>query len=271
MEISEDKKDRIREKVKEILVSRLDIFPTNLTSIRNAPFHEQFLEGFKEELKPLNVPIPYLIALASWMHGLNTSLGSGFESLAHILSGGYKKRFTSVDSLKIKKTQAQVIDRIIRELKAGSRTPNLQGENKLIFEYPENDEDENALGFTADNFIETAKEINMIEIKSVRPNSGEARGEKQKILNGKAALKLANQNKTINFYLGFPFDPTASKPTEADKERFFNYLIEFKKFFAVEEVLLGDELWNYLSGSRNTMPQLLEIIKEVVKKYRPSA
>lgn len=126
---------------------------------------------------------------------------------------------------------------------------------------------EKGLGFTADVYTETETLIEAIEMKSVRPNSGEGRGEKVKILNAKAAFKLLYPNKEIRFYIGFPFDPTSDTPTGYNKERFFNYLIEFKKFFSPEEVLIGSELWNHLSGQQNTMESILDIIKSTVETF----
>jgi hypothetical protein len=49
-----------------------------------------------------------------------------------------------------------------------------------------------------------------------------------------------------------------------------NYLIEFKKFFAPEEILIASELWDHLSGQNNTMEQLLDIVSETVKHFRDS-
>lgn len=128
-------------------------------------------------------------------------------------------------------------------------------------------ERENALGFTADVYKETNQLIEAVEMKSVRPNSGEGRGEKVKVLNAKAALKLISPEKEIKFYVGFPFDPTSPSPTGYDKERFFNYLVEFKKFFSPAEVLIGGELWDHLSGQRNTMEEILEIIIRTVAVF----
>ena len=116
--------------------------------------------------------------------------------------------------------------------------------------------------------IEARDEIIAIELKSVRPNSGEGRGEKQKILYGKASLKLLYPNKKIRFFVGFPFDPTSPTSTEYDKNRFFNYLIEFKKFFAHEEILIASELWDFLSNGKKTMEEILDIIAETVLKVR---
>lgn len=267
MALTKDKKDRISEVAKQILLSRIESFPDETTKIRNAPFHKVFLECFEERIKPLKVELPYLVAIASWLHGLNTSLGFGFESIAHILSGGYKRNFSGPYILKVKKTQAQKIEEIVRELKREGK-PDVERENEKIFEFNSKDVEIDCLPFTADNYLERGRLIEAIEIKSVRPNSGEGRGEKQKILYAKAAFKFLHPEKEIRFYVGFPFDPTSDKPTTYDKERVFNYLIEFKKFFSPKEVLLSSELWDHLSGQTNTMEEILEVISETVRQIK---
>jgi len=270
MAINQDKKNRIEEVVKKILATRIKTFPTLDSRNRNAPFHELIVSAFQEQFKHINVPIPYLVALSSWMHGLSTSLGSGFESLAHILSGGYKREFTREFTMRIKQSQAQNIDTIIRELKTGrkkgGKDPDLDRENRLIFNFSRDEEEVNALGFTVDNYREAENLIEGIELKSVRPNSGEGRGEKQKILHAKAAFKKMCPDKKILFYIGFPFDPTATKPFDYDKERFFNYLVEFKKYFSPDEVLIAAELWDHLSGHKNTMEEIIETMTKVIEK-----
>jgi Type II restriction endonuclease, TdeIII len=183
------------------------------------------------------------------------------------LNGGYKRQFTAQYTLQITSNQSKAINYIINELKRKGN-PNLQAENKLLFSPASLEgQKEAGLGFTADIYKETDTLIEAIEMKSVRPNSGEGRGEKVKILNAKAAFKLLHPTKEIRFYVGFPFDPTSDSPTGYDKERFFKYLIEFKKFFSPEEVLIGSELWNYLSGQQNTMESILDIIKSTVETF----
>ncbi|MBI2630830.1 TdeIII family type II restriction endonuclease [Candidatus Nomurabacteria bacterium] len=264
MALTQDQRNRISEEIKKILLSRIESFPDLNTQIRNAPFHSAVLDCFKEKLKPLNIQIPYLIAITSWLQGFNTSMGSGFENISHILSGGYKRKFSGVFKQKVKMTQASQIENIIRDLKSGVQLPNSSREEDLIFDYSKNDSEIDSLGFTVDCYIEHKNEIIAIELKSVRPNSGEGRGEKQKILYAKAALKLLHPDKDVKYFLCFPFDPTSNTPVGYDKERFFNYLIEFKKFFAPNEVLVASEFWDFLSGSKNTMEEILDIIKETV-------
>ncbi len=268
MPLTHDQQNRISEVVKDILLKRIDNFPELGAQIRNAPFHSAFLECFKEKLEPFNIEMPYLIAIASWLHGLNTSLGTGFENISHILSGGYKRKFTGAYKLKVKSTQASQIENVIRDLKAGTNLPDLNRENDLIFNYQSADQEVDSLGFTVDTYIERENEIIAIELKSVRPNSGEGRGEKQKILYGKAALKLQNPNKDVKFLIGFPFDPTSEEPTSHNKERFFDYLIEFKKFFDPKEVFIAGELWDFLSGSQETMNGILDVITKTVKQVK---
>ena len=268
MPLIQDQQNRISEVVKDILLRRIDNFPELGAQIRNAPFHRAFLECFRERLGPLNIEMPYLVAIASWLHGLNTSIGTGFENISHILSGGYKRKFTAAYTLRVKTTQASQIENIIRDLKSGTHLPDLNRENSLIFNYSDTNQEVDSLPFTVDTYIERENEIIAIELKSVRPNSGEGRGEKQKILYGKAALKLQNPNKDIKFFIGFPFDPTSEESTGYNKERFFDYLIEFKKFFACEEVLIAGELWDFLSGNQGTMNDILNVIAETVCQVR---
>lgn len=264
MNLPKEKKDRISEVIKDILLSRIEDFPQLNHKNRNAPFHDLIFSAFEKQLAPIKVPTPYLIAIASWMHGLNTSLGTSFESLAQILSGGYKRKFSRNFTLKVKKSQSVDIARIIVELKSGIK-PDIRRENEIIFKFDEADIEVNSLEFTVDNYIETPKSIEGIELKSVRPNSGEGRGEKEKILYAKAAFKMKNPDKEIKYCVGFPFDPTSATPTDFNKERFFNYLIEFEKFFHEDEILIASELWDHLSGQRNTMEGIFKIIKETIK------
>ncbi|MFA7663151.1 MAG: TdeIII family type II restriction endonuclease, partial [Patescibacteria group bacterium] len=121
----------------------------------------------------------------------------------------------------------------------------------------------NSIDFSADVYIEDDQSVTAIELKSVKPNSGEMRGEKQKILEGKAALYRMFPDKKINFFVGFPFDPTSNTPTDFDKKRFLGSIINMTKFFDPKETLIAKELWDYLSGDANTMDQLIEIINKI--------
>jgi len=276
--MTEEIKEKIAWEVIRTLVTRFDLFPEDASNNRNAPFHEAFLRAFADKLEGKVSDIPFFISLSSWLHGLNTTLGqSFFENVAHILSGGEKREYTSkkLGNLTITKSQKERINRIITELSNGDRAPNLKEENRLILgSNSEHDEKVNAIDFSADVFFEDQDKIVAIELKTVKPNSGEMRGEKHKILEGKAALfNKYHGGKEVFFYIGFPFDPTSDKPTGFDKTRFLNSIINMTKFFDKEETLVASELWNLLSGEQNTMEDILEIINTIsttqfLEKYR---
>ncbi|AEF97185.1 TdeIII family type II restriction endonuclease [Methanotorris igneus] len=265
--LPEDKIEEIAIETIRVLVNRFRSLPDENSELRNMPFHLAFLKAFykKIDIKNEDEAIRFL-TLSSWFHGLSTTLGqSYFENVAHILSDGEKRTFNNYS---IPKSAKMIIEDIITDLKSGSRKPNMKEEEKMLrralFEKGNTNELERGLNFTADVYIETKEEVIMIELKSVRPNAGEMRGEKQKILYGKAYLMYQFPKKKVRYYLGFPFDPTSNNdPCGYDKERFASYLIEFSKYFDKDEFLIAGELWDFLSGEKDTMCEILKIINDI--------
>ena len=256
------KKERIALEVIKTLKSRFDNFPEDALKNRNAPFHAAFLEAFKVKIEKYVTDIPIFVSLASWMHGLNTSVGqSFFENVAHVLCDGEKRKF---HGMLINSHQQSTISNIISSLKNGNRVPILSKENDEIFFSLANGNVE-APNFSADVYYEEEDKIIMIELKTVKPNSDISREQKTKFLNGKASLKAKFPSKEIFFFFGFPFDPLHSKKCGYDKDRFFNYCVDFKKYFDHEEILLADELWNFLSQETGTMEVILSIINAIAK------
>ena len=256
------KKEKIALEVIRTLKSKFEDFPEDASDNRNAPFHEAFLEAFKIKIEKYVTNVPIFVSLASWMHGLNTSLGqSFFEKAAHILSFGEKREFKD---LSINSSQQNAVNEIITSLKNTIQKPDLVKENALLFKHSR----QNFLriqNFTADVYFEDDKRIVAIELKTVKPNSGIFKGEKEKMLYAKAGFKNKYPKKEILYFLGFPFDPLNEMKYGFDKERFFNYGIDFKKFFDPHEILLANELWDFLSEEKNTMHTILEIINSISK------
>lgn len=260
MALSNVKKELIAHAVIKVLYSRFNSFPEDAGSNRNAPFHEAFLRAFGRKLQDRVNSIPDLISLSSWMQGLNTALGeSFFENVAHILCDGEKKPFKNMQIFQKQKT---AINEIITDLKNTNEVPNVVREETLI-EQNKTGEKCPAIAFIADCFYKTEEEVVAIELKSVRPNSGEMKGEKQKILEGKAVLKELYPGKQIRYFMGFPFDPTA-EGVSFDKRRFLDYLVEAKKFLALDDILIADELWSFLASEETgVMQEIIDIINQV--------
>ncbi len=258
--LDNSKVEKISIEVIKTLYSRFENFPEDASKNRNQPFHTAFLKAFSDKLEDKINDIPVFISLASWFHGLNTTLGQGFfEKTAHILSDGIKKEFAG---LKISQKQQTAIADIISDLKNAVQKPNLLRENELIFKN-RTPLIKDIPNFSADCYFEEGNKIVAIELKTVKPNSAIFRSEKEKVLYGKASLKNLYPSKETLFYIGFPFDPQSDTPTGYDKSSYFNYSVEFKKFFEPNEVLLSGELWDFLSGESETMEQLLSIINTI--------
>jgi hypothetical protein len=269
MPLTNEQKEKISLEVIKTLVSRFENFPEDSSNNRNAPFHEAFLKAFADKLDGKVSDIPTFISLASWQHGLNTTLGQTFfEKVAHILCNGEKREYTSkkLGNLPITKTQQETITQIINDLSTSSKLPNLEYETEKLLQ-KDNSEQVKAEDFAADVFFEDVDKIVAIELKTVQPNSGGMKGEKQKILEGKAALFHLFPNKEIHFFFGFPFDPTVNPANENvtsyNKTRFLHSIVNANKFVAQNEVLVASELWDFLSGEENTMEEILAIINTI--------
>lgn len=269
MALTNKQKEKISIEVIKTLVTRFESFPEDASNNRNAPFHEAFLNAFSDKLNRKVSDTPFFISMSSWLQGLNTTLGQTFfENVAHHLCNGEKREYTSKKrgNLQISQTQKDNVTNIITDLSNSTEMPNLINENNLIFQ-SYNTLLVSSIDFSADVFIEDANSITAIELKSVKPNSGEMRGEKQKILEGKAALYRQFPGRQIHFYIGFPFDPTVNPATDAvtsfNKTRFLGSIINMTKYFAPNETLVASELWDFLSGQQNTMEEILEIINSI--------
>jgi hypothetical protein len=269
MALSSNIKEKISIEVIKTLVTRFESFPEDASDNRNAPFHETFLKAFADKLAGKVSDTPFFISLSSWLQGLNTTLGQTFfENVAHYLCNGEKREYTSkkLGNLPITQSQQDALTNIVINLSNSTDVPNLIEENGLLLTN-DNTARVTAMDFSADVFYETEDSVVAVELKSVKPNSGEMRGEKQKILSGKSALFHLFPDKQIKFYIGFPFDPTVNPAIEPvtnfNKQRFLNSIINMNKYFDHAETLVASELWNLLSGQENTMEEVLEIINKI--------
>ncbi len=228
--------------------------------------YQKYLSDFSVCSKSINISIQKKITINTTFPFIVDEIGqSFFENTAHILCGGEKKEFTTRknNNLKVEQTQRNNIATIITDLSNGNQKPSLVNENNAIFTIPTPSNLVEGTDFTADVFFQNDTEVVCVEIKTVKPNKGVFKVEKQKILEAKAALKLRYPQKEIKYFLAFPFDPLSDIPCDYDKKRFMDYSVGFTKFFDEAEILLSGELWDYLSGNQQTMQEILAIINNI--------
>ncbi|MDR3047154.1 MAG: TdeIII family type II restriction endonuclease [Bacteroidales bacterium] len=265
MALTNEIKEKISIEVIRVMIAASEFVPANDCNNYNNPF----LHAFADKLENNVSDVPYFISLASWLHGLNTTFGQAFfENVAHILCNGEKREYTSkkLGNLPITKEQQETITQIINDLSTSSKKPNLEAANRKLLQ-KDDSEKVKAEDFSADVFFENNDSVVAIELKTVKPNSGGMKGEKQKILEGKAALFHLFPNKQIYFFFGFPFDPTVNPENESvtsyNKTRFLNSIVNAHKFCAQNEFLVASELWDFLSGKENTTEDILLIINKI--------
>src|SRR3989304_7241005 len=136
MPLSQDKIEKISFQIIKVLFTRFESFPEDASSNRNAPFHTAFLNAFADKFQGKVSDVPFFISLSSWLQGLNTTLGQTFfENVAHILSDGEKREYTSkkLGNLPITRQQKENINSIVTELSTAQELPNLDNENQKLF------------------------------------------------------------------------------------------------------------------------------------------
>lgn len=161
MALSNSVKEKIAIEAIKTLVTRFGSFPEDASNNRNAPFHEAFLNAFSDKLNGKVTDTPFFISLSSWLHGLNTTLGQVFfENIAHHISNGEKREYTSkrLGNLPITQSQRNHIAQIIADLSTSASQPNLDRENQLLFANY-NTATINAMDFSADVFLKMLKEL----------------------------------------------------------------------------------------------------------------
>ena len=129
-------------------------------------------------------------------------------------------------------------------------------ENAILFSQDNSDEND-TMDFVVDVFIEDNDSITGINLLTTEINLTNIREEKERVLASKAALQRKYPHKRIQFYIGLPFDLTEYSNLEAET------ISKGSIFLNSNEYLIADDLWEFLSGSKGTMKQFLDIINTI--------
>ncbi|MDL1957208.1 MAG: TdeIII family type II restriction endonuclease [Candidatus Desulfofervidus auxilii] len=156
---------------------------------------------------------------------------------------------------KISEEKANVIERIITNLRQGRIKPDFEKEKAKI---------KNATGgnlvkrkIIADIFIQDHEDGPLfMEIKSPRPNLDVCAESKKKMLYFRAFF----ENKNPQAFIGFPYNPFVHKNKYA--HNFVFQIFDFDK-----EVLLGEEMWDKLGGN-GTFAELLNLLEELKEEIK---
>jgi len=151
--------------------------------------------------------------------------------------------------------KANVIERIITNLRQGRVKPNFEREEAEI---------RKAIGgklvkrrIIADIFIEDHEDgPSFMEVKSPRPNLDVCAESKKKMLYFRSFF----ENKSPQAFIGFPYNPFVHR----DK---YEHNFVFRIFDFNKEVLLGEEMWDKLGGE-GTFAELLDLLEELKEEVK---
>lgn len=248
MGLSEEKKQRVVETLKQSLRSK---FQNYQPETKHMPFHYRLLGKDR-------------MALFSFIQSINTTFGiSIYEPVAIELAKG---RFEIV------KTQAKlhpeisieaqnIIQSIIDDLISATREPNREAEFTEIRKVCRNLPIKKIRPGLVDVWLED-REGNklLIDMKTVKPNIEGFIGHKRKLLEWIAQELIVNPDAYVRTLIGIPYNPYEPKP--------YNRWTMRGMFDLTEEILVADELWDFIGGE-GAYPDLLDCFEQAGIELRP--
>ncbi len=234
------------EKIKEYLVGKIrEKLMSYDPETNSMPFHFRLLGKDR-------------MALFSFIHSVNTMLGTSiFEQVGKMIAepraksavGQYKEFEGYISSEAVLK-----IDKIMRDLRAASRTPNKEKETKEVLAVAIKGEMGKKLKKRVDLFVEMKDGTEYyFELKTAKPNINEFTGIKKQMLDWIAMRGSVNPKAKVKTIVAIPYNPYEPKPYE-------RWTLQ-GLFDLCQEVLVGAEFWDLLGG-KGTYEDLLKVFEK---------
>jgi hypothetical protein len=242
MGLSRSQKDRISELLSNKIESKLKKYGRETTSM---PFLARLIQDNEK------------IAAYSFIHSLATTLGmSIYEDVSLIIASETSEEFFKSYGVggAISRKQKTVINKIINELRNGSRFANIKKEISEVIAAPTSGGQFQKSGNISDFYMRRGKQEFFFEIKTVKPNIDVFEKSKTKLLEW-----VARKRKPIKVFLAFPYNPYHPEP--------YSRFTEVGMMDHPNDFLIGDEYWDLLGG-KDTFPELLDVFDQVGKKFK---
>ncbi len=242
MGVSKNQEFKIKELISKKIETKLNLYGRETTSM---PFLARLIQDNEK------------IAAYSFIHSLATTLGmSIYEDVSVILASENSEecfRNYGVGGV-ISKKQKSTVNKIVSELRNGSRKANISNETNEILKISAKDGEYQKSGNIADFYMKRNNKEHYFEIKTVKPNIDVFEKSKTKLLEW-----VARKREEINVYLAFPYNPYHPKP--------YSRFTEVGMMDSPNDFLVGDQYWDFLGG-KNTFPELLNTFDEVGKEFK---
>ncbi len=242
MALSINQKDKIINLLSKKITSKLSSYGRETTSM---PFLARLIQDNEK------------IAAYSFIHSMATTLGmSIYEDVSVIIASE-----TSDECFRnygvggaISKEQKSVIDRIVSELRNGSRIANIDTEIDEVLKASAYNGEFQKSGNISDFYMKRDGKEHYFEIKTVKPNIDIFEKSKTKLLEWVARKRTA-----INVFLAFPYNPYHPKP--------YYRFTEVGMMNPPNDFLVGNEYWDFIGG-KNTFIELLDVFNEVGQNFK---
>lgn len=248
MGLTEDKKERIKETLKQSLRNK---FLNYNPETKHMPFHYRLLGKDR-------------MALFSFIHSINTTFGTSvYEPVAiELATGRFSKANAQVKPHnEISSASQQVIQNIIDELISANREPNREIEFNEIKAVCRNLPIKKIKPGLVDIWLEDKNGVTyLIDLKTVKPNVEGFIGHKRKLLEWMAQELLKNPNSIVHSIIGIPYNPYEPKPYDRWTMR--------GMFDLSKEVLVASELWDFIGGE-GSYQDLLDCFEQAGIDLRP--
>ncbi len=238
MSLSREQKDEIKKYLIKKIRGKLNTYDRETTSM---PFH---IRLFGEDR----------MATYSFIQSCNTMLGQSiFEQIGEIIAKpnfSISKAQYSDFKGKVSDKAVLKIEHIMKDLRTAKRLANKKEEVKEILSQIG---DGRLLSSRVDLYLKdkTGKEY-FFELKTAKPNISEFVSVKKKLLEWVAMI-----GKEVSTKICIPYNPYYPEPYERWT---LKGLFDLK-----EEILVGEEFWNFLGGE-GTFGELLFLFEEVGKE-----
>ena len=183
------------------------------------------------------------LALYSFIHSINTRFGTSiFEPVAIALSQtNFKdaKRQVVVGEEIYDATEAE-INRLINELRAGSRNPDKTHETEQLRKTLQGQKSKKRMTVADLYLVDKEGAVWIFDMKSPKPNLGEIVGFKRTLLEWLGASLLIKKDATVHTLIAMPYNPFAPKP--------YDHWTMKGMLDTSNEVLVAEKFWDFLGG-----------------------
>lgn len=197
------------------------------------------------------------VAAYSFLQSVATMLGmSIYEQVSVILAASNSeesKRGLDMDG-GISPGQKETIEKIVNDLRSGTREANKDIELKEVLNSPKNNKKKQKEGKVADFYMKRGGIEYYFEIKTAKPNIDVFTTSKKKLLEW-----IARKDKEIETILAIPYNPYAPEPYSRFTEQ---GVLEKER-----ELLVADEYWDFIGGE-GSYKKLLKIFDEIGSEFK---